>query len=246
VGGAFAALAFAFLTIPASAGAEGRLPPDFVYLRDTDPTIGQDMRYASPRNFTGRPLPGYGAAECVLRRDAALALKRVQDDLRGSGLSLKVYDCYRPQRAVNAMAHWAEAPEDHATKRFYPRLDKRRLFDGWIAGRSRHSAGIAIDLTLVPIGSVSPRFDPRQRFGDCDSPQRAPDNSLEMGTSFDCFSAASFTKSGAIGTEARGNRARLGEAMSRHGFHNYFREWWHFEFRGGAAPVIYDTPIGAR
>ena len=153
------------------AQAQGRLPSDFVYLRDVDATIEQDMRYAGWRNFTGKPLPGYGAAECVLRRDAAQALKLAQDDLRGSGLSLKVYDCYRPQRAVNAMANWAAAPEDNATKRFYPRRDRQRLFaEGWISPRSKHSAGIAIDLTLVPIGSVSPRFDPRGRpFGDCDS-----------------------------------------------------------------------------
>ena len=91
------------------AQAQGRLPSDFVYLRDVDATIEQDMRYAGWRNFTGKPLPGYGAAECVLRRDAAQALKLAQDDLRGSGLSLKVYDCYRPQRAVNAMANWAAA-----------------------------------------------------------------------------------------------------------------------------------------
>src|SRR5690606_15052774 len=133
----------------------------------------------------------YGAAECVLRRDAATALKMVQDDLRGSGLSLKVYDCYRPQRAVNAMAHWAAAPEDNATRHSYPKLDKSRLFAaGWIAARSRHSAGIAVDLTLVPIGSVSPRFGSRATPpGDCDTAQRAPDNSLDMGTGFDCFSA---------------------------------------------------------
>ncbi len=247
-GGAVAAMAFAFLTIPAQ--AQGRLPPDFVYLRDVDATIEQDMRYAGAKNFTGRPLPGYGAAECVLRRDAAAALKMVQDHLRGSGLSLKVYDCYRPQRAVSAMASWAGAPEDNATKRFYPRRDKQKLFaEGWISPRSRHSAGIAVDLTLVPIGSVTPRFDPRGRaLGDCDTAQRAPDNSLDMGTGFDCFSAKSHTKSDAISAMARDNRMQLVAAMRRHGFRNYFREWWHFELRGGAAAatVTYDVAIGAR
>jgi D-alanyl-D-alanine dipeptidase len=245
VDGRIAALAIAFLIAAPLAHAQG-LPPDFVYLRDIDPTIGQDMRYASPRNFTGKPLPGYGAAECVLRRDAALALKRAQDDLRGSGLSLKVYDCYRPQRAVNAMAQWAAAPEDNRTKRFYPKLDKHKLFDGWIAARSRHSTGTAIDLTLTPIGSVTPRIDLRGKLGDCDSAERAPDNSLDMGTSFDCFSAKSYTGSPAISSEARDNRAQFVAVMNRHGFRNYFREWWHFEFRGGGTPAIYDTPIGAR
>jgi D-alanyl-D-alanine dipeptidase len=233
---------------PFAQAQRSRMPADFVYLGDADATIQQDMRYAGARNFTGKQLPGYGAAECLLRRDAAQALKRVQDDLRGSGLSIKVYDCYRPQRAVNAMANWAAAPEDNLTKRFYPKLDKHRLFaEGWISPRSKHSAGISIDLTLVPIGSVSPRFDPRTRpLGNCDTAERAPDNSLDMGTSFDCFSAASYTKSRAISNEVRDNRAQLVEAMNHHGFRNYFREWWHFELRGGAVPVIYDTPIGPR
>jgi D-alanyl-D-alanine dipeptidase len=250
--GRLAALAIPLLPFLATAPlaqTQGRLPPDFVYLSDVDATVHQDLRYAGPRNFTGKSLPGYAAAECVLRRDVAQALKRVQDDLRGSGLSLKVYDCYRPQRAVNAMANWAGAPENHATKRFYPARDKQKLFaEGWISPRSKHSAGIAIDLTLVPIGSVSPRFDVRgKQIGDCDTAQRAPDNSLDMGTGFDCFSAKSYTKSKTISSEARDNRAQLVAAMSRHGFHNYFREWWHFEFRGGAAAAtIYDTPIGPR
>lgn len=242
-----AALAIAFLCLAAPPlAAQNRLPPDFVYLRDVDPSIGHDMRYAGARNFTGKPLPGYGTAECVLRRDVAAALKAVQDDLRGSGLSLKVYDCYRPQRAVNAMARWAAAPEDNLTRRFYPKLEKRALFEGWIAARSRHSTGTAVDLTLVPIGSVAPRLDLRGRLGDCDSAERAADNSLDMGTSFDCFSAKSYMRSAAVDAEARDNRAQLNEAMSRHGFHNYFREWWHFEYRGGAAAVIHDVPIGVR
>jgi D-alanyl-D-alanine dipeptidase len=99
----------------------------------------------------------------------------------------------------------------------------------------------------VPIGSVSPRFDPRERpLGDCDTAQRAPDNSLDMGTGFDCFSAKSYTKSGAISAEALDNRAQLGAAMNQHRFRNYFREWWHFELRSRAAVVGYDVPIGPR
>jgi D-alanyl-D-alanine dipeptidase len=229
--------------------AQGRLPPGFVYLRDIDASIAQDMRYASANNFTGHPLPGYDAPECVLRRDAALALRRVQDDLKAGGLSLKVYDCYRPQRAVNAMAQWASGREDGSTKRFYPALEKRTLFaQGWIAFRSRHSAGIAVDLTLMPMGSAAHSADPRVRFGNCDASarERAPDNSIDMGTGFDCFSARSHTHGRDISAAERANRDRLLAAMTKHGFHNYFREWWHFEYRGGAEPVGYDVPIPAR
>jgi D-alanyl-D-alanine dipeptidase len=238
---------FALLLLTGSAQAQSR-PPDFVRLRDVDAGITQDIRYATANNFTGRALPGYGAAECLLRRDAALALKRVQDDLKAQGFSLKVYDCYRPQRAVNAMARWASAPEDNTTRRFYPGLDKHKLFaEGWIAFRSRHSAGTAVDLTLIPAGSTAPVFDPHALYEACNGGQRAPDNSLDMGTGFDCFAAASYTKSPAIGPSARGNRAKLVAAMNRHGFRNYFREWWHFEYRAGPPPAgPYDVPISAR
>jgi len=230
-----------------SAGAQ-HLPPDFVYLRDIDPSIAQDMRYAGANNFTGHPLPGYGAAECVLRRDAALALKRVQASLAEKHLSLKVYDCYRPQRAVNAMAHWAAAREDDKTKRFYPTLDKRTLFAGWIAQRSMHSAGTAADLTVIPAASSNAPFDPAARYGPCSgaAAQRAPDNSLDMGTGFDCFDSKSFTRSPDLSAAERERRAMLLAAMGRHGFKNYFREWWHFSFSGGAEPLTYDAPIPPR
>src|SRR5215470_19722267 len=95
------------LLLAAPASARDMLPPGFVYLRDVDSSIVQDMRYATADNFTGHPLPGYGAAECVLRREAADGLKRVQADLARENLSLKVYDCYRPTRAVRAMEAWA-------------------------------------------------------------------------------------------------------------------------------------------
>src|SRR6516162_5898416 len=96
--GIAAAIVLAAMT--QAAAAQRALPAGFVYLRDVDPTIAQDIRYAGSDNFVGRPLPGYEATECILRRDVAAALKRVQADLAASGLSLKVYDCYRPIRAV--------------------------------------------------------------------------------------------------------------------------------------------------
>ena len=235
------------LLLATSAQAQ-RLPPDFVYLRDVDPTIVQDMRYAGGDNFTGRALPGYDAAECVLRADAAQALKRVQATLASSGLSLKVYDCYRPERAVRAMARWSRSPEDGTTRYFYPEADKRSLFaSGWISPRSAHSSGIAVDLTLIPktpagsTGSASAQ-------SRCDGPpaQRRPDTSIDMGTAYDCFSLKSFTQSKEISAEQHSNRERLRSAMSRYGFKNYVREWWHYSYSGGANPQIYDVPIAPR
>ncbi len=240
--------ALAALLTPAAALAGG-LPPGLVYLRDIDASIAQDMRYAGSNNFTGRPLPGYDAAECVLRREAAEALARVQADLAAQNLGLKIYDCYRPTRAVAAFARWTKSADDGATKRFYPALDKSRLFaDGYIAAHSAHSSGIAVDLTFIARdASPTPPYDPHATYGACTAPvgQRAPDNSLDMGTGFDCFDDNSRTASSAIVPEQALLRGVLVAAMRKRGFHNYFREWWHFSF--GARPAqAFDFVIEAR
>src|SRR5262252_6796340 len=224
------------------------LPPGFVHLRAIDPTIAQDIRYAGSDNFVGRPLPGYQAAECILRRDVAAALKRVQADLAASGLSLKVYDCYRPIRAVRAMAAWVnDGRSEAATKRFFPKLPKSSLLRaGYIASRSRHSSGTTIDLTLMRTGASAPAaFDPTARHGPCTAPlaQRSPDNAVDMGTSFDCFDAASYTASATIGAEQRRWRKVLLAAMRKQGFANYDHEWWHFSYAGSAGAPAYDFPI---
>jgi zinc D-Ala-D-Ala dipeptidase len=225
------------------------LPKDFVYLRDVAPGIAQDMRYASDNNFTGRALPGYDAGECVLRREVAAALARVQQDLARKGLGLKVYDCYRPARAVAAMAAWAQGSRDQSTRRFFPAQRKEKLFAlGYIAAHSAHSTGIAVDLTLIQRGAPPPgRFDRAAHYGPCNgaASERAPDNSLDMGTGFDCFDPASFTANAAITPEQKRWRNVLLAAMRARGFRNYFREWWHFSY--GARPAqAYDFPIAAR
>jgi D-alanyl-D-alanine dipeptidase len=106
--------------LPATSFAgESAMSDGFVYLRQVDATIAQDMRYAGQDNFTGRPVPGYQAPECVLAAPAARALSRVQADLKPMGLGLKVFDCYRPQSAVRAFVEWTGAPEDAASRRAY-------------------------------------------------------------------------------------------------------------------------------
>ena len=240
----------ALLSLSGPAAAAERLPAGFVYLRDIDPSIAQDMRYAGFDNFTGRPLPGYGAPECVLRRAVAQALAQVQADLARENLSLKVYDCYRPTRAVRAFMRWAnDGAREAPTKRFFPALEKRRLFaSGYIATHSAHSTGSAVDLTLIERPAApAPPFDRSAAYGPCTGPaaQRAPDASLDMGTGFDCFDARSATASGANTPAQQRWRALLVAAMRARGLHNYFREWWHFSFgpRGGPA---YDFAIEAR
>jgi D-alanyl-D-alanine dipeptidase len=234
----------------APAGAADRLPAGFVYLRDVEPSIAQDMRYAGSDNFTGHPLPGYGAPECVLRRAVVEALAHVQADLARENLSLKVYDCYRPTRAVRAFVRWAnDGAREAPTKHFFPALEKRSLFaSGYIAAHSAHSTGSAVDLTLIKLPAApTPPYDPTARYGPCTAPaaQRAPDTSIDMGTGFDCFDSRSHTASAAISPEQKRWRSVLVAAIRKHGFHNYFREWWHFSFgpRGGRG---YDFPIEAR
>jgi D-alanyl-D-alanine dipeptidase len=242
-------LGYLLVLLAFPAGAAEPLPAGFAYLRDVNPSVAQDMRYAGSDNFTGHPLPGYGAGECVLRRDVAEALAKVQSDLARENLSLKVYDCYRPARAVRAFARWAQdSARETPTKRFYPTLEKRTLFAyGYIAAHSAHSTGNAVDLTLIKRPTApAPPFDRNAAYGTCTAPadQRAPDNSLDMGTGFDCFDDKSHTSSASITTEQKHWRAVLVAAMRARGFHNYFREWWHFSF--GARGQAYDFPIGPR
>lgn len=165
-------------------------------VRSLDPAIVVELRYATSNNFTGAPLPGYLANKAFLRREAAVALARVERDLEPRGLGIKVFDAYRPVRATLAMVDW--------TKRVN-RTDL--LTDGYIASRSRHNLGLAIDCTLVDLGTG---------------------RELEMGTPFDAFSAAAHTANAS--GEAAINRQKLKTAMEAGGFVNYDQEWWHFSF----------------
>jgi zinc D-Ala-D-Ala dipeptidase len=235
------------LSLAAFAAGASEMPKDFVYLRDVDPTIQQDMRYAGSRNFTGKSVDGYDAAECVLVRQAAEALKAVQADLRSKGLSLKMYDCYRPARAVAAFVDWAKLPDDPQAKTiYYPNLPKSALFPDYIATRSGHSRGAAVDLTLVPLGE-EPKGTPVD--GPCTAPQKskAADGSLAMGTTFDCFDAKSGKIASNYTAEQHANRVALGDAMEAHGFKDYFSEWWHFVLANEPYPDTYfDFPISPR
>lgn len=242
-----------FLAINTGAvSAQDTMPSGFVYLRDVEPGIVQDIRYAGANNFTGHRLDGYDAPECILRREAALALKRVQADLETQGLGLKVYDCYRPHRAVRAMAQWAhDGRGDGGTKRFFPKQQKSTLFAlGYLASLSRHSTGTAVDLSLVERAKrgEAPPFDPAARYGPCTGPAaaRAPDDSVDMGTGYDCFDDISRTRSTGIAADAQQRRALLVAAMRRHGFSNYHREWWHFSLAVAPPPAHYDFPIRPR
>jgi len=194
--------------------AETEIAPDavadtlLVDMQSLDPTIVVDLRYATANNFTGAPLPGYQANRAYLRREAAAALSSVQRDLRPRGLGLKIFDAYRPVRATLAMVDWTE------------RVHRADLLkDGYIASRSRHNLGLAIDLTLIDL---------------------VTGQELEMGTPFDTFSAAAHTAN-ASGLAAV-NRQKLKAAMEAEGFQNYDQEWWHYTFNV-PTPLRFDRPI---
>jgi D-alanyl-D-alanine dipeptidase len=179
-----------------------------VDLRSVDSTIQVDARYATHNNFTGERLPGYEAPRVMLRREAAAALGRVQARLRSGGLGLRVFDGYRPVRATLAMVDWAE------------RTGRGELVDsGYIARRSRHNLGVAVDLTMVDLLSGT---------------------EVPMGTPFDTFVPEAHTAN----AEGRVQRYRqiLVRTMASEGFQNYEKEWWHFSYPVEGA-VAFDKVI---
>jgi len=128
--------------LAALAPAHAKDPPrGFVEAKTLIPDLVVEMRYATARNFIGRPIPGYAAPRCFLTLPAAKALQCAADGLRPRGFLIKVYDCYRPQRAVNAFVAWGRDLRDQKMKsQFYPEVDKRSLFyQNYIASRSAHS-----------------------------------------------------------------------------------------------------------
>ena len=229
-----AGLVLIVMMLPAPASAGPALPRGFVYLRDVDPTIVQDIRYAGSHNFVGRPIRGYLAAECILSAAAADALVVVQRILAEKKLSLIVWDCYRPKRAVDDFLRWSKDPTHAEMKaEFYPRTDKENLFAlGYLARRSAHSRGSTVDLGLVPSGfSVAPPPAPAQPLKACTSPkgERFEDGTIDFGTSYDCLDVLGNTSNALVGAIARQNRQTLKSCMKAAGFRPYAREWWHFE-----------------
>src|SRR5439155_7627225 len=153
--------------------------------------------------FVGRPLRGYEAAECVVKREVGMLLKSVQEELALQNLSLKMFDCYRPTRAVADMVAWSrDGKETVAGKRYNPSFSKADLFRlGYIATHSGHSTGAALDLTLVDLkADNSAVFDPAKNYSDCTAPAeaRAPEASIDMGTGYDCSDRKSHTAARSI------------------------------------------------
>uniref|UniRef100_A0AAU2JLW0 D-alanyl-D-alanine dipeptidase n=1 Tax=Streptomyces sp. NBC_00049 TaxID=2903617 RepID=A0AAU2JLW0_9ACTN len=201
--------------------------PGFVALREVDPSVREDMRYASTWNFTGSVVDGYEEPVCLLARPAAEALRRAQRRLLAAGYSLRVYDCYRPQRAVDRFVRWAretDGPGDRERKaEFYPNVERDRLIpEGYIAEKSGHSRGSTVDLTLEGLSG----------------------REVDMGTPFDFFDPLSHTDDPRVTGAARANRQLLKRVLGGEGFENLPEEWWHFTFKPEAYPgTHFDFPV---
>jgi zinc D-Ala-D-Ala dipeptidase len=221
-----AAIALLLLLLTSCSVLAQTMPAGFIDAATVVDGLVVDMRYFGADNFVGKRIDGYEAPRCLLTRPAAAALAAAQRDLARHGLGLKVYDCYRPTRAVAHFVRWARDVADVARKPdYYPNIDKRDLFRlGYIAERSGHSRGSTVDITLV------------RRAGDQSDP--------EMGTPYDFFSPKSRLADNSVGKTARSNRALLATAMARAGFQGYDKEWWHFTLRKELFPASYfDFPV---
>ncbi len=228
------------------AAAAEVLPRGFVRLRERAPEIRQDIRYATPFNFTGAPVPGYGRPECVLTEPAAAALIRVETRLAARGYRLKLFDCYRPARAVRRFLDWGKQPGATETSRvFHPDIPRETLVArGFIGAMSSHSRGSTVDAGLASLHEA-PLPTPATS-GRCDGAfsERPVESSLDLGTSFDCFSEKSAIADLRVGRDAAHHRAVLRDAMQAEGFRGYSREWWHFTLAKEPHPrTLFDFPI---
>ena len=197
----------------------------FVAITDVVPDAILEIRYYSTYNFVGERIDGYEAPFALMTREAADSLKIVSDELRAEGYRLKIWDSYRPQRAVNHFIRWAENLQDTAMKAiFYPMVDKSLLFEQqYIIARSGHSRGSTVDLTLV---------------------DEATGKELDMGSPFDWFGDESHPDYTDLSEEQLSNRTILRSAMFRHGFKGIDSEWWHFTLKNEPFPDNYfDFPV---
>ena len=193
--------------------AFAQLPEGFVYAKIEIPTIKVELQYCGGDNFVGEIIDGYNANVAIMTKQTAVALKKVQTQLAKQNLSIKIYDAYRPQQAVNHFVRWAKVVNDTLMKQqFYPRVDKRNLFkDGYIASKSRHSSGSTLDITIVDL-----------KTGEA----------LDMGSPYDFFGSESWVSNTNLTDVQSKNRQTLQKVMLTNGFRNYAQEWWHFTLRG--------------
>ena len=194
----------------------------FVSVGEVIPDVLLDIRYYSSFNFIGERIDGYEEPAALLTREAAQALKEASREAMEQGFRLKVFDAYRPQKAVDHFVRWAKDPEDIRMKAFfYPDLEKKIIIpQGYIAEHSGHSRGSTVDLTL---------FD------------MATQQDVDMGGTFDYFGELSHPDYSGVSEVQHANRMLLQSLMVKHGFRPLKTEWWHFILENEPWPDTYFT-----
>lgn len=209
-----------FLLIFSLEACTQNLPKGFSYLSDVDSTIQKELRYITSNNFIGKPIDGYEKDVLIVTTKAAEALQKVQTKLKPFGLSLKVYDAYRPQRAVDHFVRWAKVLNDTLMKQqYYPDVAKKDLFKlDYIASKSGHTRGSTVDLTIIDLKTGT---------------------ELDMGSAFDFFGKPSHPSYPNLTQKQRANRLLLRNLMLEAGFKPYEQEWWHFTLKNEPFPETY-------
>ncbi len=192
----------------------------FVVLDDVSPDVIVELRYFTSYNFIGDKIRGYEEPVALVTKETAVALQGVLKELAPLGYTLKVFDAYRPQMAVDHFVEWARDLQDTRMKSyFYPEESKANLFShGYIASRSGHSRGSTVDVTL---------YDVRN---DCD---------VDMGGTFDYFGYRSYPDYPHLTEQQKQNRNLLRSVMLKHGFRGIDTEWWHFTLNNEPYPQVY-------
>lgn len=202
-----------FLTVLFSGSIMAAPHSGFVSLSEFCPGLKIQANYSTENNFTGVVVHGYKAQKAYLAKGPATVLCEIQKAAEAKGLSLKIFDAYRPLKAVQHFIDWAKKPEDHTgiKELYYPNYTRKQLFEkGFISPQSSHSRGGSVDLTLFDLKTGK---------------------DLDMGSPFDYFDEISATDSKIVTDTQRENRMLLKEMMESKGFKNFPQEWWHFSFR---------------
>ncbi len=213
-------IAFGLLFLISFVASAQGLPKGFVYLSNIDASIQKELRYVSTNNFIGQPINGYHKDLVIVTKETALALKKIQQHLLKDNLSLKIFDAYRPQQAVDHFVKWAKDVNDTLRKQeYYPSVAKSDLFaQGYIASKSGHTRGSTVDLTLVHVKT---------------------NQEVDMGSTYDFFGKASHPFYKGITKIQQKNRLFLRTVMLKNGFQPYENEWWHFTLKKEPFPKTY-------
>ena len=195
------------------------LPKGFVYIDEVINDVDIDIRYSNDNNFIGKKINGYNQSAAIGTKELALALQEIQNDLKHFGYGVKIFDAYRPQKAVNHFSRWSTNDDVLMKDLFYPNIEKRALFKkGYIASRSGHSRGSTIDLTIINLKTKE---------------------ELDMGTSYDFFGIESSYDYSGLTYEQNSNRLLLYSVMKKYGFKSLKSEWWHFTLENEPFPDTY-------